>query len=155
MRKALLCLLATIGFIIIGFVSCPYILEYSVSFENIDVQFQNTKLSGQFEARLLFALILGSIPILYFIVDYFAKLNFFQGVLSIFVMLGFGYVGWKIQLMKIQAMSDLFSFGENTSQIPQVMNLSPFYFTKYILIGFLTGALISSIAFRFTNKPKW
>lgn len=78
--------------IIIGFILYKPFFEFSVNMINNEkIEFFSTTINSQFRSQLIFAIIIGLIPILYMIIQRLTKIHFFfDGVYVLLFILIFG-----------------------------------------------------------------
>lgn len=154
MKKALLYSGLLIAFTIAGYMLSAFFFDTAFSQligQNIQIQIRN--IGGAFQRRLFFALAIGAIPLLYFMVEKIAKLKLTKHQLyTITSILGFGIIFWQLKVFQVKMKIKLFSGFTLDDNIPMSMSIDEFNFERYLLLGFFIGALLSACVFRYINR---
>ncbi len=105
----------------------------------------------KFKSDLLFAFSIGSIPLLYFIIERITEISFlYKGVFSCFIIFVSGILFWQYRIFHFQMKYKELSYGLS-GDIPLVLEIdsfNDFKFWLYLFLGFVTGAIICVVTFR-------
>ncbi|MBN1251005.1 MAG: hypothetical protein JXR51_04815 [Bacteroidales bacterium] len=148
MKNILIYFARFLFFAILGFLSYQFFMQISVNqliARKIETVF--LKLSGQFEQRFMFALIIGIIPVLYLIVKKSTKIKSnFQMLFVYLNIIIFGIIFWQFRIYSvIYIASDCI----NTTLVISRLNLN-----FWIFIGLIIGTITSIFILIFINKNK-
>jgi len=141
---------------VIGFLIRGSFFDISLSLLNKkDVKIVSYTVSGQFRSHLIFALSIGIVPLLYIISDKISGLTSRnQTIATLGIIFGCGILGWQLRIVqlnyKLRRLSE-YDFGDNIKSSMDFQNLN---FGKYLFIGFLIGALVSTLIFKIKNQQQ-
>lgn len=144
----------TVALLLVGFMTRDFFLDYSISqVTNKNAQIVSYNLGGQFASHLVFAVVIGMLPLTYLTVKHFGKLTSLgQSFIaySLIVLSGIGF--WQYRIYQLQEQTEsLLGFTSGTeTKIP--LDFERLYFTRYLFLGFLTGAILSVLIFRIVNR---
>jgi len=152
--KAVYLLFATIAFILIGlFIYRPFFDLSLLMVTNKNIQLYSNRMPGQFSSNFIFAILFGFIPITYFIIQKAAKIRFFyHGIIALSLLIGTGIVFWLIRVFYIKRKLELISSFKFQDEINTSYLINGFNYKNYLFLGFIVGALISVLIFRFKKK---
>lgn len=128
----------------------------SLSFHNFQkrgLDLAVTKISFDFDQNLIFSGTLGSIPLLHAIAMWFTQNRNFKrkSPVILILIIGFAILGWWLYLEYLINTS-VYTQTEGSSRIR--MHLNDFNFSKGLIIGMLTGSLLSMLLFFKKKKPE-
>lgn len=132
-----------------GFWLGSYFLELSLwQIRGSHVYFLSRHVSTHFFSILIFALSLGSIPLLYLIIKRLTQLRFImQGIVACGMIIGSGIVFWQFRVYQLKVTVQQLS-ADNIGNGNEIsMDYAALDFDSYLFLGFLIGALISVIIF--------
>ncbi len=151
MRKYLLFLILGFFFMIIGYLMHKLFFEVSLSLLN---DWQTIIFEGSLvqaiDARRMFALIIGSIPVLYLIVEKLTKLKTLRHRLIVTsITIGFGILFWLFRIFNLNNSFKKLSNFETLETLDISISAEVLNLELFLLIGLVFGALFSVIFFRF------
>ncbi len=111
------------------------------------------RLSGLFRTRILFSLVIGSIPLLYLAVNKFAKLKSLPQKLAVVGMImSLGVLFWQLRIVYLSKVVSRLLGTKPTGVLDVSISFQVLQLEVFLLIGFIWGALISVLIFRSKNK---
>lgn len=135
---------------VIGFYLSNYFFELcNIQLNNNNIEAIHLKIAGQLIRRLQFALLIGCIPILFFFVNKWAKLNSITQKVAVYLIIVFtGIIFWQYRILNLtEIINTTPDLGINTSVDIDRLNIE-----IYLLIGLFLGAILSILIFRLINK---
>ena len=155
MKKALIYLGLVLSLTVVGFLTWNFFLHMSfsqINKQNLDM-FVNIGMVRSFKSNLIFAIVIGILPMIYVAINKLTRLKLLhQKLITIGIILSSGIIFWQLRIFqiskKMQQLSNL-NLGEG---IEHGGNFYYFNFEIYLFIGFLTGRLISILIFKRKNK---
>ena len=152
--KAVYLLFATIASILIGLVIYRPFFDLSLTMVNHEnIQLSSNTISGLFSSNLIFAILSGFIPITYFTIQKVTKIRFiYHGIIVLSLLIGTGIVFWLLRVIFIKRKLELISSFDFQDEIKSTFLINGFKFENYLFLGFIVGALIVILIFRFNKK---
>lgn len=153
MREVFL-FITTIAFILIGFVIYRPFLEISLSLiTNENIQLDQYRINGGFYSKLYFSVLMGYIPVTYYLIQKKTNIHFFtDGLYIVLCIIGCCSVSWVLRCFYLSdKFKDLSIYDLNSEKNPS-FSIENFYLELYLLFGFLIGAIISFIIFKRKEK---
>ncbi len=154
MKKTLKYVGLIIVLTLIGFLIRDYFFNISFSqLNNGNIQIVSRMSNGQFYSHLLFSLFIGAIPMLYLIVEKITKLKFLnQGLITFVLIVGSGILFWQFRIFQLKGQLQKLSEFNIGDGIKNQINTKDLNFGAYLFIGFVIGAILSTLVFRRKNK---
>ncbi|MBC9797503.1 hypothetical protein [Sinomicrobium weinanense] len=154
MKKTLVYIGIILILTIIGFLISNLFIEVSLSqLDQGNTQIVSTSIGGQFYAHLIFALALGSIPVLYLIAGKFARLKFIkQSIITCGIVIGCGILAWQFRVFLINRQLLKMSEYPAESRIQNAINYQDLHFGSYLFTGFIIGTICSILIFSLKNN---
>lgn len=140
----------TITLTVIGFNLHRHFFDISFAqFESWRAMIFSTGSGFSFNVPLLFSLVIGSIPLLFLIVDKMAKLtSITQKLVSITIIIGFGILFWQLRILYLNKIMQRLLGSEIPETLDVSINLQTLHLEVFLLIGFLVGAVVSILVFK-------
>lgn len=134
---------------IIGYLLANDFMSLSIGLLNLNGSTINTfEIGSKYRSIVYFALSMGSIPLLYLAVEQITKLTFrYQGLLTIGIILASGILLWFIRIIQLNWMLNMTSGISNELELKSSLRFEILLFNQYLFIGFLIGAVISTVIF--------
>ena len=117
--------ITTIAFILIGlFIYRPF-LEISLSLiTNENVQLNTYRISDGFYSKFYFSVLLGYIPVTYYIIQKKTKFHFFiDGAHTILYIIGFGFLSWVFRCLYLYEKFENLSLYDLSSEINPLFSI--------------------------------
>jgi hypothetical protein len=126
-------------------------MSLSIGLLNINGTTINSfEMGSQFRSIFYFALSMGSIPLLYLAVEQITKFKLqYQGLKTIGIILASGILLWFIRIIQLNRLLNMTSGITNELGLNSSLRFEILLFSQYLFIGFLIGAIISGIIFRY------
>ena len=141
---------------IIGFYSAYYFIDFSCAqLNNGDIQIVSYTLGGNFFAQVVFSFSIGILPLLYLVVERVARIKFlYQGLITIGIIISYGILLWQVNIFQMNQVFHKIAklYQKEGKQI--TISLEELKFGQYLFTGFILGAIISIIIFRWIVKGK-
>ncbi len=143
-----------LGLILIGFFISFLLRDYffDLSFSQIaneDIQIVTRNISSPFYFQILFAIAIGSIPLLYLIIKKLTNLTFIpQGLISCGIILVSGILLWKLRIFQLNNEFKMLSKFQVGNGIEIQMDSSKLYLATFLFIGFIIGTILSILIYR-------
>ena len=153
MKYYILTFFAIVLFFALGMIIYDPFLTFSLErFNEFNIVYQYRDLSGQFTKQVLFAISLGSIPILFFLVDKFTNKTIrYKGLVIFSFIILSGILAWFWRLEYLRNSFKKYSI-YNSNNIQNTFYFNELRFNEYLLLGFIIGAIVSLIVLRARSK---
>lgn len=137
---------------ILGYWLYPAFLKLSLKqISSLEIQFMARSPRSTFLILLEFALAWGLIPVLFYGVSKtIFELSKYQGIIVVIIILFIGFLFWQLRIR----MLFIYSNFKITPDLPTYFTVSDLRFGRFIGLGFIIGAVISTFLFRSINKQK-
>ncbi|RZT00143.1 hypothetical protein [Aquimarina brevivitae] len=147
-------LLSTLALTVLGFLTSRWFMDISlwlVDHQHVDIVV--TKMLRIFTSDLVFAVILGMLPLLFLVVDTLCGLkSLSQRLITIGFILGFGIITWLFRIVQLNTgfrQISKYNLGRDTVH---ALDAGSLQFKIFLVFGFLLGAVVSILVFREKNK---
>jgi len=156
MKKTIIYIGLTLSLIIFGFKTAQLFLDISISELNLNnVSITWITMIGQFQQNILYTIVIGLLPLLYFISSKISRVNSQRQKISIILItLIIGVLIWQFRIYQLNLMFESFTeiklnVGNKTMFLAKDLKLE-----FYLFSGFIIGALISALTLRQINNRK-
>lgn len=137
-------------FLITGFYLHELFHELSLSqIENTEIQFITSKMNTRFLSRVTFAMIIGSLPIQYLIIEKITKFRFlYHGLIVFLIIISSGLLLWLFRVYQLK--TELMNMGNYSmgNDIKSAFPIEKTNFSLYLLLGFIIGMVLSIFIFK-------
>ena len=157
MKKSLIYFCLTLSLIVAGFLTWRFFIDLSLSqIDKQDLLIINTKLNGAFKSNLFFAFIIGTVPVIYGIIENLSKLKSrIQGLIALGIIVSCGLVFWQLRIFQINKQTHQFTDFLTGEVVQNTMSFESLNFGIYLLTGFLIGGIICILIFKLKNKKSF
>ncbi|WP_299682979.1 hypothetical protein [uncultured Dokdonia sp.] len=154
MSKNAISILLAIVLTVVGYILYRYFFIFSLhQLDELKSPISMHRLSGLFRTRILFSLVIGSIPLLYLAVNKFAKLKSLPQKLAVVGMImSLGVLFWQLRIVYLSKVVSRLLGTKPTGVLDVSISFQVLQLEVFLLIGFIWGALISVLIFRSKNK---
>ena len=120
-----------------------------------NLAFSTSSLTGQFNGFFMFCIAIGAIPLLYLFAHLIAKLQSRkQSTLVYSIIIVTGLIFWQLRINYLNGVIEPFNKNIATQGIQNSIDIGNLKFSKYVLFGLISGAIIGSGIFKLINRSK-
>lgn len=154
MRKTFTYLALVIIFFISGLLLHKSFFEYSLALmTEYKINLTTTKMGHLFISQILFAAVIGVLPLLYLGVERLTKIKFIiRGLITCGIILLSGILFWQLRIYVVGKELRKIANHNFQSEIDISYNIENAKYNLFLFLGFSVGAVISIIIYRIRNN---
>lgn len=156
MKKALIYFGLTIILTLTGITFSGYFMDLSISKLRLDKEaILWETMGGQFKQSLIFVLAIGLIPILHLSAKKIAKKSrSYQDLIIAGAITLSGFIFWQLRIYHLNRLFKGYENLDNAGDVQNVYYTEDLSFGIFLAMGFIIGAAIISLIFRFSRTKK-